>query len=145
MSLQDCITFANENPMCFIATVEKDQPRVRAMVMWFADESGFYFHTASNKALCRQLDANPRVEACYHKPGTPPDPGTMMRVTGTVKLLEDTSLQTRLLRERPFLEDVKKYAPEGSRLVVFRITGGEAHFWTMSNNTHEDEIKRIKF
>jgi uncharacterized pyridoxamine 5'-phosphate oxidase family protein len=40
---QDCIKFANENPVCYIATMDGDQPRVRGFLMWFADEKGFYF------------------------------------------------------------------------------------------------------
>jgi pyridoxamine 5'-phosphate oxidase len=43
MTIQDAIRFANENPVCFLATVEKDQPRVRALAFWYADETGFYF------------------------------------------------------------------------------------------------------
>lgn len=31
MTIQDCIKFTNENPICYVATVENDQPRVRAL------------------------------------------------------------------------------------------------------------------
>ncbi len=51
MNLQDCITFANENKRCYLATVEDDQPRVRPMGLWFADEKGFYFQSHAEKAL----------------------------------------------------------------------------------------------
>ena len=33
MSIEEYVKFANENPMCYLATVEGDQPRVRAMGM----------------------------------------------------------------------------------------------------------------
>jgi uncharacterized pyridoxamine 5'-phosphate oxidase family protein len=34
MNLQDCIQFATQNPICFLATIEGDQPRVRALALW---------------------------------------------------------------------------------------------------------------
>lgn len=38
MEFEECIKFANENPVSWVATVENDQPRVRALGMWFADK-----------------------------------------------------------------------------------------------------------
>ena len=61
MEFKDCIKFANENPVSYIATVDGDQPRVRAFLMWFADESGFYYHTGTAKSVYKQLKNNPRV------------------------------------------------------------------------------------
>jgi len=55
MNIQDCIKFTNENPICYLATVECDQPRVRALGFWFADETGFYFQTASIKEFPNQF------------------------------------------------------------------------------------------
>lgn len=49
MDIKDCIKFANETPVCYLATVEGDQPRVRALGFWFADESGFYFQIGAMK------------------------------------------------------------------------------------------------
>jgi uncharacterized pyridoxamine 5'-phosphate oxidase family protein len=31
MELKDCIKFANETPVCYLATAEGDQPSVRAL------------------------------------------------------------------------------------------------------------------
>jgi pyridoxamine 5'-phosphate oxidase len=45
MDFKDCVDFANETKTCYLATVEGDQPRVRALGMWYADETGFYFQT----------------------------------------------------------------------------------------------------
>ena len=41
MDLSECIAFANANPVTYIATIEGDQPHVRAFAMWFADQTGF--------------------------------------------------------------------------------------------------------
>ena len=57
MDFKDCIKFANETPVCYLATVEGKQPRVRALGFWFADESGFYFQIGAMKDMYRQLQA----------------------------------------------------------------------------------------
>lgn len=38
MDFKDCINFANENKTCYLATVDGDQPRVRALGMHYADD-----------------------------------------------------------------------------------------------------------
>ena len=106
MTIQDCITFANQNPVTSVATVEGDQPRVRKFAMWFADETGFYFHTGTPKAIYEQLRRNPKVELCFYNPGNTPGAGTMLRVTGAVEFLEDLVLKARLIEERPFLKAI---------------------------------------
>ena len=143
MNFQDCVKFANEHRICYFATAEGNQPRVRALGMWFADEKGFYFQTESVKSLCKQLKNNKKVELCYYAPG--PDAGTMMRVTGEVEFINDLALKSKVLAERPFLKTLGIKGPEDPLLAVFRVYSGEAYFWTMANNMKEAEIERIKF
>ena len=59
MDFKDCVKFANENKTCYLATCEGDQPRVRAMGMWKADEDGFWFQGQTVKAFFKQLQKNP--------------------------------------------------------------------------------------
>ena len=145
MTLADCTRFANENPVCYIATADGDQPRVRAFMMWFADETGFYFHCGSPKAVYKQLQKNPRVEVCYFVPGSAPQDSKMMRVSGEVEILDDAALKTKLLEERPMLKAMGVTGPDDPILAVFRITRGEAYFWTMADNMHESEVERVRF
>jgi uncharacterized pyridoxamine 5'-phosphate oxidase family protein len=140
MDLRDCIKFANENPVCYVATEDGDQPRVRAFLMWFADESGFYFHTGSPKAVCRQMSHNPKVEICFNTPKF----DRMMRVTGEVEFLDNSKLRARLLEERPFLKAYMK-SPDDPLLAIFRIPKGEAWFWSMADNLRESEVPRVRF
>jgi uncharacterized pyridoxamine 5'-phosphate oxidase family protein len=143
MNFQDVIKFANENRVCHIATVEGNQPRVRALQMWFADDKGFYFQTESVKAICKQLKNNNKTEICFFAPGS--DVGTMMRVTGKVEFVDDLALKNKVLSDRPFLKAVGIKGPEDPLLVVFRVYSGEAYFWTLANNMKEAEIERVKF
>jgi uncharacterized pyridoxamine 5'-phosphate oxidase family protein len=140
MNIQDCIQFANDNKLCYLSTVEGDQPRVRALGFWFADDTGFYFQTGSIKSMFKQLRKNPKTEACfYHQEGMI---GTMLRVAGSVDFIEDKTLKEKVLKERPFLKEFG-LTVESPGLIIFRIAHGEAHFWTMENNLKPKEI--IKF
>jgi len=143
MNLQDCVSFANEHRVCYVATTEGDQPRVRALGMWFADDRGFFFQTESVKAIYKQLRDNDKVELCFYAPG--PNAGTMLRVAGKVEWVTDLVLKSRVLEERPFLKALGVKGPEDPLLALFCLRSGEAYFWTMAQNMKEAEIERIRF
>lgn len=139
-TIQDCIKFANEHPLSYLATVEGDQPRVRALGFWFADETGFYFQTAEVKEIPGQLRKNPKAEACFYHPEG--GLGTMLRIAGTVEFLTGREWKERVLEDRPFLKQLGMNA-EDDVLSLFRIPHGEAHFWTMENNLEPKKIIRF--
>jgi pyridoxamine 5'-phosphate oxidase len=144
MNFKDCLKFASENPVSFIASMEGEQPRVRAFLMWFADESGFYYHTGTAKSVYKQLKNNPNVEICFYHVGGDMMARNMMRVAGEVEFLDDANLRARLLEERPFLKALMKSSSDPV-LAIFRIPKGEAWFWSMAENMRETEIPRINF
>lgn len=144
MDLSEYIRFATENPVTYIATIEGDQPRVRAFAMWFADSTGFYYHTGTPKSVFQQLKKNPKVELCFYAPGMQ-GAGRMMRVAGMVEFLESRSLEERLYKDRPWVKDLLKSAPNDAQLAMFRVAHGEAYFWTMENNMRERDAPRVKF
>ncbi len=92
MDINDCIKFANETPVSYVATVDGDQPRVRALGFWFADETGFYFQIGAVKDMYGQLQVNNKVEACFWQPDEE-STGTMMRVAGETEFIEDPNLK----------------------------------------------------
>ena len=130
MDFKDCVKFANENKICYMATADSKQPRVRGVMLWYADQSGFYFNTNDDKSFYKQLKSNQSVEICFHKKGEGPDLGTMMRIAGNVEFLDDVSLRAKALEDKPFLKQWG-YTPQSPELIIFRIPKGEAHFWTM--------------
>ena len=143
MDFQDYVKFANENPVCYLATAEGDQPRVRALMMWYADETGFYFQSQSVKALCKQLEKNQNVEVLFYAPED--NGGKVMRVSGKVEFIEDTSIRAKVLDERPFLKEMGIKDPENPLLAIFKLYTGEAYFWTREWSMRESEIERVKF
>ena len=68
MKIEECVEFANKNPISWVASADGDQPRVRALGMWFANEDGFYFQIREDMDMYRQLQRNPKVEASFWQP-----------------------------------------------------------------------------
>jgi len=137
MNIQDCIKFANENPICSLATVENDQPRVRILGFWFADETGFYFQTSTVKEFPNHLILNPKTEVCFYKHEEML--GTMLRISGQAEFVADPELKEKAMLDRPFLKTFG-LTLDSPKLVLFRIRHGQAHFWTMENNLKPKEI-----
>jgi uncharacterized pyridoxamine 5'-phosphate oxidase family protein len=138
MNLQDCIDFANQNPVCSLATVEGDQPRVRILGFWFADETGFYFQTSTTKELHGQLEANPKVEVCFYrqeKNGL----GTTLRVSGRTRFVTDQQYKEKAMADRPFLKTFG-LTVDHPALCIFKISRGEAYFWTLESNQKQKEV-----
>jgi uncharacterized pyridoxamine 5'-phosphate oxidase family protein len=131
MDIKDCIKFANENPICYVATADGDQPRVRTFGMWYADESGFYFSTMSQKDVMGQLKQNPKVEVCFFNQEKDPAGWKQMRVAGEIEFLEGEETLERAYQNRAFLDRIVGFS---IRPLVrpFRITTGEVNFWTFA-------------
>lgn len=141
MSLKEYADFANENKTCYFATVEGDQPRVRALGMWYADETGFYFQAQTVKAFIKQLQTNPKVEVYF----STKDFSKAMRVSGEVKFIDDLEMRAKCIEERPFVKNFGITEPDNPLLAVFRIYTGEAYFWTFQDSMKEAQIPRVKF
>ena len=145
MDFQDCVKLANQSKLAYFTTADGDQPRVRPIGLWFADDHGFYFQTEANKAFYLQIKANKKVGVCFYGPQCGSDLGTVVRVAGEVELVDDPSLKARVLQDRPFLKAMGIDKPEHPLLGVFCVSNGEAFFWTMQDNMKESEAPRVKF
>ncbi|HEX2958834.1 MAG TPA: pyridoxamine 5'-phosphate oxidase family protein [Chitinispirillaceae bacterium] len=142
-TIDEIIDFTNQNPVAWVATSVNGQPHVRAMAMWFADKTGFYFHTGSMKRLYTQLKGNPRIEAGFIHPGEMQTMQTV-RVTGTIEEINDPVLQKKLFEDRPWLNPLFAAYPN-DKIFIFRIAHGEAQYWDMSRNCQEKNIPAIVF
>jgi uncharacterized pyridoxamine 5'-phosphate oxidase family protein len=89
------------------------------MWMWFADETGFYFHTGTQKRLSGQLENNSNMEIAFFNPEDWQG-GQMVRITGKVEMVEDEPLENKLFQERTWLNDIKVAYPN-DRIIIFRV------------------------
>jgi pyridoxamine 5'-phosphate oxidase len=145
MNFNDCTQFANEIKTCFIATAEGDQPRVRPIGLWYADEKGFYIQTQSVKAFAKQMLKNPKIEICFFSRGEGPGKDRLLRVYGKVKPITDPAMLAKCIKERAFLKGLGIDRPDNPLLAVFHLYTGECYFWTGADSMKEALIPRIKF
>lgn len=144
---QEALGFARQVAAGFLATVEKEtsgeilQPRVRGVLMWYVDESGFYFHTAKSKDLYTQLVQNPRVEIAFVS--QQPE-ARMLRIWGDVDFVEDPSMKERLLQERPWLLQYDD-GRNDDLLSIFRIVNAKGKFWQNETNMQEKQAVVLSF
>jgi uncharacterized pyridoxamine 5'-phosphate oxidase family protein len=140
----EILLFANQNPKSWIATCEENQPHVRGMLLWFADETGFYYHTAMAKSLSGQIQKNPKVEVAFERNVGQPD-FEMLRVAGTAEVINDEELEKRLKQERSWLWSNIENSKVCSEVVIFRIVNATAYIWNMKWNVRENEAPRVQF
>jgi pyridoxamine 5'-phosphate oxidase len=129
MNKAQILEFLNTNPVCHLATVEGDQPRVRGMMMYKADEDGIIFHTGDFKDLYQQLLKNPKVEICFRSS----DQRKQVRICGVAEFLDDLELKKEIVSMRPFMKpqiDKQGY----DMLIVIRVRQCKAAVWSMATN-----------
>lgn len=90
-----------EAPMCFVATVSDNEPRVRAFQYQFEQDGKFWFCTARSKDVFKQLQGNPAVEICAVKPDM-----SWLRLTGKVVLEDNRAVKERILAEQPLIKGI---------------------------------------
>lgn len=140
MSYQQIVDFVRENPVCFIATMDGDQPRVRGFLAVLFDDGKIYFTTGTMKHVYDQIVSNPNVELCFSSPGFQ----KTLRISGTIEIIDDREKKQQLLNERDYLRHFGGKADD-PRFILLRLSHGKAHFWTMQQNMREKEIPMVEF
>lgn len=138
MTEQEIYEFMNENVGFYLATTESDQPHVRGMMLFRADENGIIFHTASTKDVYNQIMNNPKVELCFY------GNGTQVRVTGVLDNVKDENLREQIFNHptRAFLNAWKQKGID-HLLEIFVMKNCEAVTWTMATNFDEKNPVKI--
>ncbi len=140
MSKEEVLEFVRQNPVCFIATMDGDQPRVRGFLAVLFNDGNIYFTTGTMKRVYDQLARNPKVELCFPSR----DYSRTLRIAGTVEFIDDREKKQQLLNERDYLKSFGGKVDD-PRFKLLRLSRGKAHFWTMAVNMREKEIPEIEF
>ncbi|WP_022748972.1 pyridoxamine 5'-phosphate oxidase family protein [Lachnobacterium bovis] len=124
--------FLKDADTYYLATVEKDQPRVRPFGTVNIFEGKLYIQTGKVKDVSKQIHANPKFEICAFKNGE------WLRVAG--ELVEDDRVEARqsMLDAYPSLKNM--YSVDDGNTEVFYIKNAVA---TFSSFTKEPEV--VKF
>lgn len=135
MTSKEIFELVNKYPAFHLATADGDQPRVRGMLLYKADENGFIFHTASTKDLYTQIMKNPKAEMCFSCGGT------QIRVTGVLELVNDDALRAEIFAH-PSRKFLQAWIENGidNLLQVFVMKNCTAVTWTMETNFEPKQI-----
>ena len=106
----------------FIATVDGDQPRVRAFGVSEIIDGRLYIMTGKVKDVFKQMAANGKFEICALKPSG----SEWMRVSGTLVNDETLSVKETFLERNPSLKSM--YKADDDNMAVLYITNGVARF-----------------
>lgn len=138
MTPNEIFDLISKHPVFHLATMDGDQPRVRGMLLFRADENGIVFHTASTKDVAHQIMANPKAEMCFSCGEV------QIRVTGVLELSEDPALREEIFAHpsRKFLQAWKDNGIDGL-LQVFVMKQCTAVTWTMATNFDPKEPVKL--
>ena len=143
MTKEQIFDLLNRNLVFHLATIENREPRVRAMMLYKADETGIVFHTGNFKDVYKQIIANPNVQMCFNDPNA----GIQVRVRGVLKEVIDRDFKEEIVNHpsRAFLKKLRENSDIDTffnNIRVFRMKNGIADVWTFdTNSATKDEIR----
>jgi len=124
--------FLNEVGTYYLATVDGDQPRVRAFGTVLLCHGRIYIQTGKVKAVSRQIAANPKAELCAFKGGE------WLRLSGRLVNDDNREVKVAMLEKMPSLKGM--YSADDDNMQMLYFTDAEA---TFSSFTSEPETVRF--
>ena len=112
----------------YLATVEGDQPRVRAFGTALLYDGKLYIQTGKVKPVSHQIAANPKVEICAFKGGK------WVRIAGELVNDENRDVKVAMLEKMPSLKGA--YSADDDNMQMLYFTNAVA---TFSSFTEEPE------
>ena len=104
----------------YLATVEGDQPRVRAFGTQLLYEGKLYIQTGKIKPVSKQIKANPKVEICAFKDGQ------WLRLSGILEEDDRREVKKAMLDKMPSLRAMYNEDDGNTEMLYFKT--GEATF-----------------
>ena len=126
MTKEEIFEFINHNPVFYLATCSNNEPRVRAMRVYRADERGIMFNTSTSKELDKQLRVNPAIEMCFYDDVD----DLQIRFRGKAELVEDDQVKEQIVDELPALRPWIEGNEENS-LSVWTLRKGSLKVWQL--------------
>ena len=121
-NMKEVQAYLKECGAFFIATVDGDQPRVRAFGVSETINDRLYIMTGKVKDVYKQMAKNGKFEICALKPSG----SEWMRVTGTLVNDDDLAVKEEFLNRHESLKSM--YKADDDNMAVLYITNGTARF-----------------
>ena len=121
--------FLDEVHTYYLATVEGDQPRVRAFGTALLYDGKLYIQTGKVKPVSKQIAVNPKVEICAFKGGK------WLRIAGELVNDDNRDVKVAMLDKMPSLKPMYSADDDNMQMLYFRNATA-----TFSSFTEEPEV-----
>ena len=118
--LEKVYQFLDEANTYYLATVEGDQPRVRAFGTALLYDGKLYIQTGKVKEVSKQIAANPKAEICAFKDGK------WLRIAGELVGDDDRDVKVAMLEKMPSLKAM--YDPDDGNMQMLYFRNAAATF-----------------
>ena len=123
--MKEVLDFLTTNKVFYLATTDGDQPHVRPLGFVMEHDGRLAFCTSNQKAMYKQLTANPHVEICCVDANC-----NTLRICGKAVFCTSEQTQRKTLETMPMLG--KMYAVGDGKLEIFCLADAQAVCQTMS-------------
>ena len=106
--------FLDDAKTYYLATVEGDQPRVRAFGTALLYNGKLYVQTGKVKPVSHQIAANPKVEICAFKGGK------WLRVAGELVNDDNHAVKIAMLEKMPSLKGAYSADDDNMQMLYFK-------------------------
>lgn len=106
--------FLDEAHTYYLATVEGDQPRVRAFGTALLYDGKLYIQTGKVKPVSKQIAENPKVEICAFKDGK------WLRIAGELVNDDDKAVKEAMLEKMPSLKAMYSADDDNMQMLYFK-------------------------
>ena len=113
-NLERVVKFLDEAGTYYLATVEKDQPRVRPFGTAIVYKDKLYIQTGKIKAVSHQLADNPKAEICAFKDGK------WVRIAGELVNDDTREVKTLMLDKMPVLRNMYNEDDGNMQMLYFK-------------------------
>lgn len=126
--IEKVCNFLDEAQTYYLATVEGDQPRVRAFGTSLLYDGKLYIQTGKIKPVSKQIVANPKVEICAFLNGK------WLRVSGELENDDSREVKLAMLEKMPSLGAMYSADDDNMQMLYFKNATA-----TFSSFTEEPE------
>ncbi|MCB5942537.1 pyridoxamine 5'-phosphate oxidase family protein [bacterium 210820-DFI.6.52] len=130
--MNEVVTFLQENPVQYLATVGRDgKPKCRPFMFCFEREGKLWFCTNNTKEVYKDLQENPYVEVSTSSPAY-----AWIRLSGKAVFADDRAVKEGCM-ENPIVKGQYQSA-DNPIFVVFYLEGAKAVLADFSGNPHRE-------
>lgn len=112
--LEKVYQFLDEVHTYYLATVEGDQPRVRAFGTALLYDGKLYIQTGKVKPVSKQIASNPKVEICAFKGGK------WLRIAGELVNDDNRDVKVAMLDKMPSLKPMYSADDDNMQMLYFK-------------------------